>query len=161
MVAPPSGTHSLEGDHQGFNGGDGQDGGLGARFGGEVGTGDGDVDDEAREDFDLAVTDVPRETGEPRELERPAEKGMTGIGDGDLTLAFLRDQRGITSVEVCRSPALRPAAVLAAIEAVLREHRALGLSPVSPDRGRTEVLPGRVVRAIPLGLFVAALLPHL
>jgi hypothetical protein len=103
MVAPPSGTHSLEGGHQGFNGDEGQDGGFRARFGGEVGAGDGNVSDQAREDFDLAMADVSREAGHPRELKCPAEEGMTEIGDGDVALAFLRDQRGITLGEVSPS----------------------------------------------------------
>jgi len=55
----------LEGGEQGFNGGDGEDGGFGTGFSGEVGAGDGDVSDQAGEDFDLAVTDVSREAGEP------------------------------------------------------------------------------------------------
>jgi hypothetical protein len=100
MVAPPSAACSLEGGDQLLNGGAGQDGGFGTGFGGEVGAGDGDVGDPAREDFDLAVTDVSRQTSEPRELQCPAVEGMTGIGDGDLALAFLRDQRGITLGEV-------------------------------------------------------------
>jgi hypothetical protein len=102
MVAPPS-THSLEGGDQCFNGGDGQDGGFGAGFGGEVGAGDGDVGDPAREDFDLAVADVSGQPGEPGQLQCPAVEGMAGIGDGDLALAFLRDQRGITLDEFSRS----------------------------------------------------------
>ena len=97
----------MEGGEQGFNGGDGEDGGLGAGLGGEVGTGDGDVGDQVGEDLDLAVTDVSREPGEPGELERLAEERMTGIGDGDLPLAFLRDQRGITLGEVSRSRCCR------------------------------------------------------
>jgi hypothetical protein len=103
MVTPPSGVPSLEGGDQGFNGGDGQDGGLGAGFGGEIGAGDGDVGDHAGENFDLAMADMAREAGEPRQLERPAEERMTGIGDGDFSLAFLRDQRGITLGEVFQS----------------------------------------------------------
>src|SRR5512135_19755 len=99
MVAPPS-AQSLEGGDQCFNGGDGQDGGFGAGFGGEIGASDGDVGNPAREDFDLAVTDVSRQTGESRQLECPAVEGMAGIGDGNLALAFLRDQRGITLDEV-------------------------------------------------------------
>lgn len=90
----------MEGGEQGFNGGDGEDGGFGAGLGGEVGAGDGDVSDQVGEDFDLTVTDVSREPGEPGELESLAEEGMTRIGDGDLPLAFLRDQRGITLGEV-------------------------------------------------------------
>ena len=104
MVAPPSWAHSLEGGEQGFNGDDGEDGRFGAGFGAEVGAGDGDVSAQAGEDFDLAVTDVSREAGEPGELERLAEEGMTGVGDGDLPLAFLRDQRGITLGEVSHVP---------------------------------------------------------
>jgi hypothetical protein len=103
MVTPPSGAPSLEGGDQGFNGGDGQDRGLGAGFGGEIGAGDGDVGDHAGEDFDLAVADMAREAGESRQLERLAEERMTGIGDGDFSLAFLRDQRGITLGEVSPS----------------------------------------------------------
>ncbi len=94
----------MEGGEQGFNGGDGEDGGFGARLGGEVGTDDRDVSDQVGEDLDLAVTDVSREPGESGELERLAEEWMTGIGDGDLPLAFLRDQRGITPGEVSPSP---------------------------------------------------------
>jgi hypothetical protein len=93
----------LEGRDQLFKGGAGQDGGFGAGFGGEVGAGDGDVSDPAREDFDLAVTDESRQTSESQQLQRPAVEGMTGIGDGDLALAFLRDQRGITVGEVSRT----------------------------------------------------------
>jgi hypothetical protein len=97
----------LEGGDQLLNGGDGQDGGFGAGFVGEVGAGDGDVDDPTREDLGLAVTDVSRQTSEPRQLECPAVEGMAGIGDGNLALAFLRDQRGITLDEVSLSPGSR------------------------------------------------------
>jgi hypothetical protein len=107
MVAPPSAACSLEGGDQLLNGGEGQDGGFGTGFGGEVGAGDGDVGDPSREDFDLAVTDMSRQTSEPRQLECPAVEGMAGIGDGNLALAFLRDQRGITLDEVSRSPCCR------------------------------------------------------
>jgi hypothetical protein len=89
MVVPPS-AHSLEGGDQFFNGGGGQNGGLKAGFGREVGAGDRDIGDLAREDFNLAMTDMARQNGEPREREGPAVEGMTRIGDGDLTLAFLR-----------------------------------------------------------------------
>lgn len=91
MITPPPAACSLEGGDQLLNGGEGQDGGIGTGFGGEVGAGDGDVGDPAREGFDLTVTDVARQTSELRELECPAVEGMTGIGDGDLALAFLRD----------------------------------------------------------------------
>jgi hypothetical protein len=64
MVAPPSGAASMEGGDQLFNGSGGQDGGFGTGLGGEVGAGDGDVGDLAREDFDLAVPDVSRQASE-------------------------------------------------------------------------------------------------
>ena len=69
----------MEGGEQGFNGGDGEDGGFGAGFGREVGASDRDVSDQAGEDFDLAVTDVTREAGEPRQLECLAEERMTRL----------------------------------------------------------------------------------
>src|SRR5690606_19600587 len=84
MAAPPSGAQSMEGGDQLLNGGDGEDGGLGAGLGGAVGAGDGDVGDLAREDFDLAVSDVTGQASEPRELQRPAVEGVGGIGDGDF-----------------------------------------------------------------------------
>ena len=93
----------MEGGDQGFNGGDGEDGGLGAGLSGKVGAGDGDVGDQAGKDFDLTVTDVSREAGEPRQPEGLAEEGMAGVSDGDLPLAFPRDQRGITLGEVSPS----------------------------------------------------------
>jgi len=89
MVVPPS-AYSLEGGDQFFNGGGGQNGGLRVGFGRQVGADDGDVGDLARQDFNLAMTDMAWQHGEPRERESPAVEGMTGIGDGDLTLAFLR-----------------------------------------------------------------------
>jgi hypothetical protein len=102
MVPAPSDAHSLEGSNQLFNGGDGQDGGFGTWFGGEVRAGDWDVGDLAGKDFDLAVADVPGKASESRELQGPSVEGMAGIGDGDLTLAFLYDQRGITMGGVWR-----------------------------------------------------------
>lgn len=106
MVVSPS-AHSLEGGDQFFNSGCGENGGLGAGFGREIGGGDGDVRDQAGENFDLAVADVSREPGEARQLERLAEEGMAGVGDRDLPLAFLRDQRGITLGEVYPNPGSR------------------------------------------------------
>jgi hypothetical protein len=100
MVAPPSGTHSLEGGDQRFNGDDGQNGRFRVRFGGQVGARDGDVSDQAREYFDLTMANMSWESGDPRELVCPAEERMSGIVDGDVALAFLRDQRGITLGEV-------------------------------------------------------------
>jgi hypothetical protein len=96
MAVPPSGAVSMEGGHQLLNGGDGQDGRLGTRLGGEVGAVDRDVAELAGEDLDLAVADVAGQAGESRELQRPAEEGVGGVGNGDLALAFLRDQGGIT-----------------------------------------------------------------
>ena len=99
MVVPPS-AHGLEGGDKLFNGGNRQNRGFGAGFGGEVGAGDWDVSDQAGEDFDLAVTHMSREAGEAGQLERLAEERMTGIVDSNRPLAFLRDQRGITLGEV-------------------------------------------------------------
>jgi hypothetical protein len=64
MVVSPS-AHSLEGDDQFFNGGRGQNGGLRARLGREVGCGDGDISDLVRKDFNLAMTDMAWQNGEP------------------------------------------------------------------------------------------------
>lgn len=102
MVAPPS-APSLEGGDQIFNGGEGQDGGFGAGFGGEIGRGDWDEPDLAWEDFDLTMTNVTRQAGEPGESHGSAVEGMRWISDGDFTLALLCDQRGITLGEVSRS----------------------------------------------------------
>jgi hypothetical protein len=100
MVAPPSHAHSLEGGDQLFNGRGGEDGRFRARFGREIRAADGDKTDLTRQDFDLAVTDMSRESSEPRELQRPAVEGMARIGDRDLALAFFGNQRGITLDEV-------------------------------------------------------------
>jgi hypothetical protein len=100
MVAPPSHAYSLEGGDQLFNGREDEDGRFRARFRREIRAADGDETDLARQDFDLTVTDMSRESSESRELQRPAVEGMTRIGDSDLALAFFADQRGITLDEV-------------------------------------------------------------
>jgi len=64
MVVSPS-AHSLEGGDQFFNGGCGENSGLRARLGREVGGGDGDISDLARKDFHLAMTDMAWQNGEP------------------------------------------------------------------------------------------------
>ena len=96
MVAPPSRASSLEGGDQLFNGRGGEDGRFRARFGREIRAADRDETDLARQDFDLAVADMSGQAGESGELQRPAVEGMARVGDGDLALAFFRDQRGIT-----------------------------------------------------------------
>jgi hypothetical protein len=100
MVAPPSRAYSLEGGDQLFNGRGGEDGRFGARFRREIRAADGDETDLTRQDFDLTVTDMSRESSESRELQRPAVEGMARVSDCDLALAFFRDQRGITLDEV-------------------------------------------------------------
>ena len=100
MVAPPSHAYSLEGGDQLFNGREGEDGRFRVRFRREIRAADRDETDLARQDFDLTVTDVSRESSESRELQRPTVEGMARIGDGDLALAFLGNQRGITLDEV-------------------------------------------------------------
>ena len=101
MVAPPSRAYSLEGGDQLFNGRGGKDGRVRARFRGKIRAADGDKTDLTRQDFDLAVTDMSRESSESRELQRPTVEGMARIGDSDLALAFFGNQRGITLDEVC------------------------------------------------------------
>jgi hypothetical protein len=89
MVAPPSIAQSLEGANQFFNGRNGQDGVLGARFGREIGADQRDIVDPARLDLDLAVTNVPSPKSESSQLRRSAVEGMTRIGNRELTLANL------------------------------------------------------------------------
>lgn len=101
MVAPPSHTYSLEGGDQLFKGRGGEDSRFRARFRREIRAADRDETDLARQNFDLTVTDMSRESSDSREFQRPAVEGMTRIGDGDLALAFFGDQRGITLDEVC------------------------------------------------------------
>ena len=103
MVAPPCHAYSLEGRNQLFNGSWREGGRFEAGFRRQVRAGDGDETDLARKDLDLTVPDMSRKASESRERQRPAVQGMTGIGDGDLALAFFRDQRGITLGEVSRS----------------------------------------------------------
>jgi hypothetical protein len=95
MVVPPS-AHRLEGGDQFFNGGDSQNRGFGAGLGGEIRAGDGDVGNQVREDFNLAMADVSWQSSEPGKLQGTTKEGMTRIGDSDVAFAFLRDQRGIT-----------------------------------------------------------------
>jgi hypothetical protein len=91
MVAPPCQAHSLEDRNQLFNGNWSEDRRLWAGFGRPIGAADWDEADLARKNLDLTVPEVAWQTGEPRQLQCPAVEGMTGIGDGDLALAFLSD----------------------------------------------------------------------
>ncbi len=100
MVAPPPHAYSLEGGHQLFNGRGREHARFWAGFRREIRAANRDETDPAREDFDLTVTDMSRESSESRELQRPAVEGMARVGDSDLALAFFRDQRGITLDEV-------------------------------------------------------------
>lgn len=81
-----------------------QNGRVWARRGREVGTGHRDVTVLIWGDFDLGMTHVSRQTGQPGKLERSSEKGMAGVGNGDLPLAFLLDERGITLGGFCPCP---------------------------------------------------------
>jgi hypothetical protein len=96
MVVPRSIAQSLEGANQFFNGRNGQNRVLWARFGGEIVAGHGDVVDSARLDFDLALTNVSSQKRESVQLQRSAVEGMTRIGNRDLTLENLRVQRVFT-----------------------------------------------------------------
>jgi hypothetical protein len=104
MVAPPSQAYSLEGGNQLFNGRGREDGRFRAGFRRQICAGDGDETNPTRQDFNLAVTDMSGKSSESPELQRPPVEGMTRIGDGDLALAFFRDQRGITLGEVFPFP---------------------------------------------------------
>ena len=108
MLCPPGDAHSLDGRQQLFNGYHGQNGGCGTWCRGKVGTGNRNVNELAREEFDLAVPDVSRKVGKPRQLQNSAEQRMAGIVDGDLAFAGLFTQRGITLAEVCRCRTGRP-----------------------------------------------------
>ena len=101
MVAPPCNSHSLEGHNQLFNGDWGQDSRFWAGFRREIRRGDGDEPVLVRKDFDLAMPDVSRQERESSKLENSAKERMSGIGNSDLTFAFLRDQRRIASVGFC------------------------------------------------------------
>ena len=96
MARPPGGGHSLEGGDQFGHGGVGQDGGLGVRLVGQVGAGDGDVADLTGSKLDLTMADVSRQVRQADQAQDPAIKRMARIGNGDLALAHLRDQRCIT-----------------------------------------------------------------
>jgi hypothetical protein len=96
MVTPPGDGHSLEGCHQFFNGGHGKDRGLDARLTRQIGGRDGNVANLSRLDLDLTVLTMPRQCSETYQPEGPAEKRMLRVGDGDVAIALLRDQRCIT-----------------------------------------------------------------
>ena len=105
MALPPGGGHSLEDGDQFGHGIAGQDRGLGTWLGGQIGAGDGDVAELARSEFNLAMADMARQVRQAYQLENSAKQRMTRIGDSDLALAHLRDQRCITLAGVCRLPA--------------------------------------------------------
>ena len=73
----------------------GQNGGFRSRCGGNVGTGHGNVSILVRSDFNLGVTHIPRQTGQPGQFQRFPEKRMARVRNGDPPLAFLLDERGI------------------------------------------------------------------
>ena len=102
MAGPPGWHYSLEGRHQFRNRSCRQERGFKGRFGGEIGAADGNVRILTGNEFDLAMADVSWQVGEARQLQDPAVQGMTGIGNRDLALARLCDQRCITLAGVCR-----------------------------------------------------------
>jgi hypothetical protein len=63
---------------------------------GQVSAGDGDIADLTGGEFDLAMADVSGQTCQPGQLQDAAVKRMAWVGDGDLALVHLRDQRCIT-----------------------------------------------------------------
>src|SRR5262249_28047379 len=134
MVAPPCHAYSLEGRNQLFNGGGCEDGRFGARFRRQIRARDGDGTNSTREDFNLAVPDMARKRGEPREFQRPAVEGLTRIGDSDLALAFFRDLGGITLDEVPPPPA-GPGSAAPASPGARRRSPARRASTAGPPAG--------------------------
>jgi hypothetical protein len=100
---PPGGGHSLEDGDQLGNGSCRQNGWLRTRLGRQVRAGDRDESELTREDFDLAMADVSGQMRQPCQLQNAAIKRMTRIGNGDLALAHLSDQRCIAVAGVFQS----------------------------------------------------------
>jgi hypothetical protein len=107
MARPPGGGHSLEDSDQLGHGAAGQDGGLGTWLGGQIGAGDGEVAELAGGEFDLAMADLTRQVRQAYQLQDPAIQRMARVGNGDVALAHLRDQRCITLAGVSPSPVRR------------------------------------------------------
>ena len=89
MAVPPS-THSMEGGNQLFNGSDRQNRGSWARCVGKACAGNRNEGEPARENLDLAMTDVSQQDSRTREREGPAVERMAGIRNRDPTRAILR-----------------------------------------------------------------------
>ena len=102
MSGPPSCGYSLEGGHQFRNSSRGQDGRFTARFAGKVGAADRDVAELAGSDLDLTMANVSGQLRQSCQLENPTIQRMARIGDSNLALAHLRNQRCITLAGVCR-----------------------------------------------------------
>jgi hypothetical protein len=101
MVGPPGYGYSLEGRNQFGNGSRGQNGRFRAGLCGQIGATDRNVGELIGEKLDLAMADVSGQIGDSSQLQDSAEQRMTRIGNGDLTLAYLRNQRGITLAGFC------------------------------------------------------------
>ena len=104
MGLPPFIASSLKGDDQIFNSFRGENRSLAWRLMSQIGGGNRYVTKPTGEQLNLAVTDVTGKASQTHELERPPGERMAGVNDRNLTFAFLRDQRGITLVEVCPFP---------------------------------------------------------
>ena len=61
----------------------------------EICAGNGNVSILTRENLNLAVPHVARQTSDAGKLQRFAVKRVSGIGHGNFTFAFLCHQRGI------------------------------------------------------------------
>ena len=107
MIGPPGYWHTLEGCNQLFDGGQGQNGGIGAGRCLQVGARNRDVPVLAGKDFNLTVPNVARQPSDAGQLKCSAIERMGGVSDGDAALAGLRDERGITLGGVCPFPAAR------------------------------------------------------
>ena len=72
---------------------------------GQVGAGDGDVAELAGGQLDLAMADVTWQMRQAHQAQDPAVQRVARVGNGDVALAHLSDQRCITLAGVCPFPA--------------------------------------------------------
>src|SRR5262249_8418495 len=104
MAGPPCCGYSLEGRPQFPHPPRGQDPGVGGGVRGGDGAADRNVGDLIRGNLDLAMADVSWQIRQANQLQDPAIQGMARIGNSDLALAHLGDQRCITLAGACPSP---------------------------------------------------------
>ncbi len=104
MRFPP--RHSfLEGSHKVFNGFKCQAGRARDALHPQIRAIEFDIRHFTREELNLAIPAVSRQPREPQQPQRSPKERMARIGDRDLALAGLGDQRCILMGEVCPFPA--------------------------------------------------------